>query len=247
MAEDKKTLVILPGWGGSQETWKKFQQCVEPDFQAVYVVDLPCFGNEPCPGAVWGVEEYAAHVERKLQQIAPPSSLVLLGHSFGGQVAAYLTATKPSICDQLILVGAAVFRQKRSIKRLIFASIAKVGKIFFQLPGFRMFHIQAQRLLYRIADSPDYLKTSGVQRQIFQKVIRHDLSSILNKIKVPTLVLWGGHDTYVPLAQGKRLVSYIPDAELATIQGGRHGLHHTHPNELRDHIRSFVNSNTYAS
>lgn len=247
MAEgEKKILVILPGWGGSRETWKDFQEYIQADFSSVHVVDLPCFGSEPCPAGVWGVEQYAVFVEKQLKDIGPPDAIILLGHSFGGQVATYLVGTKQNVCNKLILVGAAVFRQRRSAKRLVFSLVAKAGKFFFRLPGLRLIQGEAQKMLYRLVNSPDYLKTSGVQREIFQKVTRQDVSDLAHTIPVPTALIWGDHDTYVPLRQGKKLWSYIPQANFAIIHGGKHGLHHTHTDELRKHILSFVYPNTYA-
>ena len=247
MAEsEKKILVILPGWGGSQETWKDFQEYIQADFASVLVIDLPCFGSEPCPADVWGVEEYAAFVEKKLKGIGSPDSLILLGHSFGGQVATYLVGTKQNVCNKLILVGAAVFRQRRSAKHFAFYLVAKAGKFFFKLPGFQLIQRQAKKILYRLANAPDYLQTSGVQREIFQKVVRQDVSDLARKISVPTALIWGDRDTYVPLRQGKKLRSYIPQAKFAIIHGGKHGLHHTHKDELRKQILSFVYPNTYA-
>lgn len=234
----KKTLVILPGWGGSHETWGEFIALAEKEFQVV-CIDLPCFGDEPCPSTVWGVEEYAAFAYKKIQSHSP-QPVFLLGHSFGGQVAAYIGATHRECVEKLILVGAAALRPKQTVHRAFFFVIAKCGKLLFSLPIIEKFDVLAKKILYRGIDSPDYGETVGVKRDIFRKIIRTDLSHLLPCISTPTLLLWGKHDSYVSLALGKKMHHLIPGSELVVIENGKHGLHLTHRKEVINLIRVFL-------
>ncbi len=239
---NKYKLIILPGWGGSQKTWAAFITRIEPLFSSVTVIDLPCFGNEPCPKEVWGVEEYAGFVKKTIAQIPTDSSkkTVLLGHSFGGQIAAYLAATEPSICDILILSGAALYRPKKSIKRAIFWALAKTGKAFFSLPLLRSQEQRVKRMLYKVADSPDYEKTKDIQREIFKKVIRQDTSHVLSKISCPTALVWGEHDRYTPLAFVKKIQHAVPLSTAYIIKKGSHGLHIHKPSEFAEIIQTII-------
>lgn len=234
----KKTLIILPGWGGSRETWQKFIKEAEGYFDVI-CIDLPCFGTEPCPNEVWGVEEYADFVIKKIQtDTAKP--IILLGHSFGGQVAAYIAATHPQYVERLILSGAAALRSKKTLRRAFFLVVAKCGKLFFSLPIIKKFDFLAKKILYRGIDSPDYTETTGIKRDIFRKIIRQDLTDLLPKITVPSLLLWGKKDTYVSLGLGKRIARLIPMSRLVIIDNGKHGLHLTQSTRMIDEICSFV-------
>ena len=164
-----RQLLILPGWGGTKESWQKFSQLAKNDFQ-VTCLELPCFGKEPCPKGIWGVEDYAVFVKDKIRELNLIKP-VLLGHSFGGQVAAYLAAREPRLISRLILSGASAIRPKRGLKRAVFSLIAKLGKIFFSLPLIENFSAPARKFLYKLADSPDYGDSAGIQRKIFKKVI----------------------------------------------------------------------------
>lgn len=235
----KKTLVILPGWGGSHETWKEFMTLAQDDFTVV-CVDLPCFGTEPCPQTVWGIEEYADFVVKKLRKIGHP--VILLGHSFGGQVAAYIAAHHPDVVDKLILSGAAVLRPKNRLRRAVFFAIAKCGKLIFALPIIERFDVLAKKILYRGADSPDYAETSGIKRDIFRKIIRQDLRRLLSHISVPTLLLWGSADAYVAVSAGRKIHTLIKGSVLHIIKDGTHGLHLTHKEKMISHIKTFVSA-----
>lgn len=236
----KYHIIILPGWGGSTETWKEFGTLLKEHLE-VHIIDLPCFGTEPCPEEVWGVEEYASFVAKKIKKLdLAREKTILLGHSFGGQVGAYLSAHHKNLYHKLILSGAAVVRKKRSVKKTLFKVLAVAGKFIFSMPILWRAKSVARKVLYKAADSPDYAKTSGVQREIFKKVIAQDMTRELENIDIPTLVIWGTEDSYTPLSEGKQIAKAIPNATLQIIKGGKHGLHLTSQKELLRHIRTFI-------
>lgn len=234
-----KQLVILPGWGGTKETWQNFIDIAQKDYEVI-CLELPCFGNEPCPNKVWGIENYSDFVAQKIKDLNLIKP-ILLGHSFGGQVATYLVANNPELISQLILSGPALLRPKQNLKKIILGIIAKLGKILFQLPIICKFAIKAKKFLYRLADSSDYNNTFGIKREIFKKVIRQDVTNQLNKINLPTLIIWGSKDNYVPLKFGKKIAKLIKNSKLKIIPNGRHGLHINQTIIFYKIIREFLN------
>ncbi len=222
MPEQKPQLIILPGWGGNKQTWSKFVAIADQSFDVV-CIELPCFGDEPCPTDVWGVEEYAYFVRDRLDQIPRQEGQmrILLGHSFGGHTACYLASTGDIDVDALILVAASAIRPKRVLKR----TIMKLVSIPFYIPGIKTLLKPIRTKLYNAIGSPDYAKTSGIMREIFRKVIRQDLRLRLPYIKLPTLVVWGTKDNYTPLRHGKMIAKLIPNADISIVENGTHGLH----------------------
>lgn len=236
MAKIKQQLVIIPGWDGTRETWHDFIRLAQEEFEIIFM-DMPCSGQVPCPSEIWGVEEYAKFVLEKTKDLAQPA---LLGHSFGGQVAVNVVANSPKRFSSLILSGAAVIRPKNDFKRMLFSFVAKLGKKIFSFPIFSRFEKIAKKILYKVADSPDYDKTNGIKREIFKKVIRQDQEDKLSKIEIPTLVIWGSKDSYVPLRYGKKIVECIPNARLEIIKNGMHGLHIKNTEEFLKIIKDFL-------
>ncbi|MFA5813351.1 MAG: alpha/beta hydrolase [Patescibacteria group bacterium] len=257
----RQSLVILPGWGGSRETWSNFANLAKEKFSEVKIFNLPCFGDEPCPKDVWGVGEYADFVKSKIinnhkSEIRnlsraphpalcgagrdPKSEIILLGHSFGGAVAVHLIANNPNLASGLILSGASVFRPKQTMRRLFFRCLAKCGQWIFKLPLIKKFEEAAKKLLYRVAGSSDYSKISGIKREIFKKIITEDQSRLLPKIQIPTLIVCGSKDRFVPLEYGKKIQRLLPGSKLVIFQGGKHGLHLQQPEELLNTIINFI-------
>ncbi|MEK7203169.1 MAG: alpha/beta hydrolase [Patescibacteria group bacterium] len=233
-----KQLLILPGWDGTKKSWQEFINIIQKDYQVI-CLELPCFGNKPCPDKIWGVEDYSAFVIQKIKNLnlIKPA---LLGHSFGGQIAANIAANNPELISQLILSGAVVSRPVNNFKKIIFGFLAIFGKFFFQLPIACQFTKKAKKILYRLADSPDYNNTSGIKREIFKKVIRQDITDQLNKINLPVLIVWGGKDRYAPLKTGKKLAKLIKNSQLKIIPNGKHGLHISHQDDFYKIIKKFL-------
>ena len=240
--KQKPKLIILPGWGGSRQTWSDFVSLAESDFE-VEVIELPCFGDEPCPSSIWGVEEYSQFVKDKIISLKQVNqTTILLGHSFGGQIATYLLAHEPNIVDKLILSGAAIYRRPESIRNKIFKLIAKSGKIVFSLPRLNKLASFMRKVLYKSAGTGDYNKANGIKRDIFLKITKQDVSKFLPDIKIPTLVVWGDKDTFVSVKDATLIAENIVGAKLEIIKNGTHGLHLWKKEELLNIIKNFCKS-----
>jgi len=65
---------------------------------------------------------------------------------------------------------------------------------------------------------------------------RDDVSELLRRITLPTLLLWGDADAISPVPVGRRLAELLPNAELVVIAGGGHDLVNTHALEVLPHV-----------
>jgi pimeloyl-ACP methyl ester carboxylesterase len=84
----------------------------------VHVVDLPGFGLSSEPGWVLDVAEHAAHLAAWLETAGLPP-VVVVGNSFGCQVAAELAVRHPDRVGGLVLVGPTMDPPARTAARQI--------------------------------------------------------------------------------------------------------------------------------
>ena len=235
----KPVLCIVPGWGGTQDTWRDFIEEAQKFF-IVHCIELPGFGGVTTPRSVWGVEQYGEYVYHQLIEIKrehQKEKIILLGHSFGGQVATYIAAWHGDMFDELVLVAAAVVRPERKIKRLIFGTLIKTAKKILRIKEENTKISEIKRKIYSAVFATDYVDTSGIKREIFKKVIREDMQSLLPKITKHTLIFWGVHDAHTPLRHGKKIAKQLNGSELIIFSNGKHGLHHTHKTEIIEKLK----------
>jgi poly(3-hydroxyoctanoate) depolymerase len=69
---------------------------------------------------------------------------------------------------------------------------------------------------------------------------RDDLTSRLQEISAPVLLLWGDADPISPVAVGRRLQELLPRAELVVIPGGTHDLVSERASDVLPHIERFL-------
>lgn len=227
-------LLILHGWGGSSDSWLKVQEILSLRGVEVICPDLPGFGKSQMPIAIWGTENYADFILNFAKAVGL-ERFFLLGHSFGGGVAARFAAQFPEKIESLILCGSAIVRKRKLTFRQKSARfLAKIGRVFAKLSF-------AKRLIYRIAGSRDYFEAQGIMKEVFKKITAEDLTSFSASIKTPTLIIWGQNDKVLPVNDAFLLNKMIPDSEIEIIPGAKHGPQFTHPERLSEIILNFIN------
>ena len=233
----EKTIVLMHGWGCSHATLASIERTALACGYRVVIVDFPGFGASEEPADVWGVEEYTRQIEALIKELDIKSP-VLLGHSFGGRVG-ILYASRNSV-EKLILVDAAGIKPTRTFKYYWKVYTFKAMKrLMYLIYGKE----KAERMLdakRAKAGSSDYASASPMMRRILSKVVNEDLTDRLDKIKAPTLLVWGENDTATPLKDAKKMESLIPDAGLVSFPGCGHYSFLDNPGQFAAVLRSFL-------
>lgn len=233
----EKTIVLMHGWGCSHATLASIERTALACGYRVVNVDFPGFGTSEEPADVWSVEEYTRQIEALIKELDVKSP-VLLGHSFGGRVG-ILYASRNSV-EKLILVDAAGIKPTRTFKYYWKVYTFKAMKrLMYLIYGKE----KAERMLdakRAKAGSSDYAGASPMMRRILSKVVNEDLTDRLDKIKAPTLLVWGENDTATPLKDAKKMESLIPDAGLVSFPGCGHYSFLDNPGQFAAVLRSFL-------
>ncbi|PIP25191.1 MAG: hypothetical protein COX34_00095, partial [Candidatus Nealsonbacteria bacterium CG23_combo_of_CG06-09_8_20_14_all_36_12] len=158
------TILILHGWGWpvSVHQWIRVKELLEKEKFKVIVPDLPGFGENPPPSQPWTISDYAEWVKDFCEK-NEISQFFLLGHSFGGSVAAKFSVKYPEKVRKLILVDSAGIRRKRLKKELLKAT-AHIINIFSFLPGYNLVRKIAYKTIFRRSD---YLLSVGIMKDTY--------------------------------------------------------------------------------
>jgi len=234
-------LLILHGWGSNSERWQRVKELLEKKGIEVLVLDLPGFGKTLSPQKAWSRDDYINWIFQKVKE-RNWQKFNLLGHSFGGGLAVKIAATFPERIEKLILLSPAII-QRKSIKTYLFYYISYLGKKVFSLPGFKIFHPLAEKLIYKLAGTKDYYVADGIMKETMKKIGKEEpLEMILEKIKIPTLILWGKKDDVLPIIDAYYIKEKIKGSELKIIPKARHSPHREAPEELAEIIVQFIQS-----
>jgi len=232
-------ILILHGWGRGSDSYIQVMEDIAKKGYQVVVPDLPGFGESQAPTSAWGVDEYVAFT-RMFSERLNLETIVLLGHSFGGQIALKFALKHPEVLQGLILYAAAVIRRPPSLRAQVIGMFAKGGNTVLSVWPLSFLQPFAKKLLYKILGNTDYLYEKGIMKQVREKVLREDLSPYLSKVQIPTFILWGENDIITPLEDARMIHRAIPGASLVVVPGADHRIHHDKPDEVSKNILEFA-------
>ncbi|MDR3710992.1 MAG: alpha/beta hydrolase [Capsulimonadaceae bacterium] len=210
-------LLCLHGWGGSRDIWKRFLQRYGPT-RYVISVDLPGTLDTRAPEA-WKIEALAAWVLDVADRLQI-DRFAIMGHSMGGNLAAYVSALAPTRVTDVILVDAAIYSDRLDVPKMYLAP--GYGKLLLRVArfasaiagGFSGFFTEDQRggfwrpWLRRCI----YFAHHNAHREMTDQ-LRLMVSSPFDPAKFPRetgiLVVHGQQDTVVPVELAHELVSAI--------------------------------------
>lgn len=238
-----RDMLVLHGWGGSILSLQPLADILSTKGYKVWTCDLPGFGASPKSKSTMSLADYAEFIGEfiELHQLHNP---ILVGHSFGGKIAANYCITNGNLISELVLIDASGIKSKNSAKKSILKNVSKVGKGIFSLPGLRRLEPLAEKAFYKgVVREHDYYDAEEMKSTL-ARVVEEHLDNTIPKIKNRTLVIWGSNDSYVPLWMGKKYQELLPRAELVIIPDATHGLPLHNPAIVAEHIDNFLSHTT---
>lgn len=238
MSTSSPQLFVLHGWSVDETNASKWQPFIAAlADQGISATFLPLPGLSTPLSTAWSLPDY---VDWVLKQLPTNKTVAILGHSFGGQIAVRLAARHPDRVSQLILVDASGLRDhslKAVSKRVVFALLAKIGKIVTKADW-------ARKVLYKLAREQDYYQAPPVMRETMANVVAEEIRNDLSRVQAPTLVIWGEGDRVTPLSFGRIMATSIPQAQLTIIPEARHSPQFTHLDSVVTAVGAFLKSGT---
>jgi pimeloyl-ACP methyl ester carboxylesterase len=151
---------------------------------------------------------------------------LLLGGSFGCQVATDLAARYPDRVAAVVLVGPTTDPQARTWWRFAARWLRNTG------------HESPRMLPPNLADYRD----CGIGRVLasFRESMRDRIEDRLPAVAVPALVVRGEQDAIVPQPWAEEVTRLMPQARLATVMGAPHMVPFTAPQELASLVAGFL-------
>ncbi len=217
--DNKKTILILPGWGNTRTTFTNIINFFKDNY-TIYIIDYPGFGNSPIPEKELTIYDYTNLVRDFLDEMQIKNPIII-AHSFGGRIATLLTGYYKEKIDKIIMIDAASIKPRKSLKALIKQTTYKVlKKSTYLLPKLKQEYYR-QKLL-KIFGSTDYQNLPNNMHKTFKNIVNENLIYYLKNIENESLLLWGKLDKDTPLKDGYKMNNLIKNSALIIFPKGNH-------------------------
>jgi 2-hydroxy-6-oxonona-2,4-dienedioate hydrolase len=199
-----ESVVLMHGLGGSIESWANNIGELAKTFRVV-AVDLPGFGLSDKPKMDYTIRFYTRFVAQFMKQLKLEQASVV-GSSLGGHVAAEVAINRPSLVKRLVLispVGALPRSFKGSpalwkyVNVIHSKSVQQVKQALSALDNNKPVDDSYAQLAFQKISMPGVKEAFMSALAGSAKAPR--LNSRLNRIKAPTLLLWGKEDYMIPV------------------------------------------------
>ena len=247
-------VVFLHGFPASGHLWSDVVAQMPPGHRLV-VADLLGFGrSDPPAGRPLTLHAHAERIVGLLDALRIERACIV-GHDLGGGVAQSLAIHWPSRVSRLALIDSVAFtgwptRDVRIARALL--PVLRHVPTSWLLPILRADLERGYYDTIHAAHSIDRYQrpfhSDAGRAALLSHVAALDsretraLGERLNEIAVPTAVIWGSHDPFLPLSLGRRLARSIKGATLDVLSGARHFTPEEEPREVAEILARLLSS-----
>jgi pimeloyl-ACP methyl ester carboxylesterase len=231
--EGEPLVVIHGGAGDARSWWHNIEELSER--YRVIAPDLPGYGSsQPLDGKYY-IPELSDFID-KFAKFLRLKKFNIIGHSLGGGIALNYALKFPGKIKKLVLVSSlGLGREIAFWLRLISlpALIKFLGSLVgysLKFIGWLLKYVNPFELVLPV--SPVFVRIGTSIANFHQQNLV--LEKYLSKIKMPTMLVWGGRDPIVPVKQAYRAVKKIPNARLLVF---KHSGHNVHREQLKNFSR----------
>jgi pimeloyl-ACP methyl ester carboxylesterase len=256
---DAPTLLLVHGIAGNRSTWDAVMPLLAEEHDVI-ALDLPGHGASDLPIGDYSTGAYAC-VLRDLMEVLEVDGATLVGHSLGGGVTMQFAYQFPDLMQRMVLVNSGgLGREVSAIVRaaslpgseLVIPLLASSPMRFAgRLTGRALRAVgrppsvdqrEAGTALAGLADAQTRRAFIGTVRSLMD--VRGQRVSATNRLyladAIPTLIVWGAHDTIIPVAHGREAAEAMPASTLDVFADSGHFPHVDQPERFAALLAGFV-------
>ena len=251
-------VLCVHGLGANIFTWRHF---VSPfsQWNKLILVDLRGFGSSPKPDNThYSIEQHADDIYQIVLN-NDLTKLTLIGNSLGGGIALLvairLCEQEPKRLSKLVLIDAGAYKEYLPGYLKLMRSF--LGKLVVYLtpskPAARFvlrasYYDKTKITEEQVKAYADPIASEGGRNGLLQTARQcipansEDLIAKLNRINVPTLILWGKEDRVIPIKVAELLNQDLPNSRLEVFEQCGHIPQEEKPEETIASISRFMNT-----
>ena len=259
------TILILDGIGCAGWAFRRIIPTLRDQFR-ILLMHYRGHGRSPNPPRPWnlGLDVLADDAAATLRSEGAKKA-VLLGFSMGFQVTLETYKRHRDLVAGMISIagpsGRAVAQFQgtdivshalpflRAATRHASDLTVRLWRTLLPNPTLRRLGMQSQLNLDRIdlEDIDFYLsQMARMSPELFldllQQAARHSTEDVMSRVRVPSLIMAGGQDRFIPLSTMREVAFTIPGAQWVVVPDASHALPAEYPEDVAEHVRRFASS-----
>jgi len=251
--QGKEPLILMHGLPTSRALWNPVLPHLSSELRII-TFDLNDYGESEKIGRPISHEERADVLDELRAHLGLPQ-FHLIAHDLGSSVAIDYMGKYAHTVKSLTIMSPPVYPDfvEPAIVKLV--RIRGLGEVLVRLIRPLLFNIGIKQglvhkenftaeLLAAFADP--FTDSEGIAALL--RILRwgrpasvfRSYPQIIESINVPTLLIQGAHDPYIPMSQVQRMHEAIPDSQLQIIEDGSHFLPIDTPEQVAEAINRFL-------
>ena len=246
---ENPTLLLIHGFTSSLETWDWLAPELSKDF---HIIRFDSAGHGLTGPDSTNNYSHVSRVETALGLInhLKLEKSTIIGNSMGGNTAWRIAALHPDKISKLILIDASGFPlnglsdEPFEINPAMKAYLMNAPKASVTYAVSGMYADPTKIPTSRIDQIVDMMQKEGNGEafvKIFEAFTLPDPTALLNKISVPTMILWGAKDATVPPNHAALFNQAIPNSEVFMFENVGHVPQEEEPQLTANKIKEFIN------
>ncbi|MFZ6757176.1 alpha/beta fold hydrolase [Undibacterium sp. Ji50W] len=252
--DDPVPLVLIHGTSASLHTWEGWVAALKSQ-RRIISMDIPAFGlTGPNFEDDYHSPTYAKFI-LDLMDTMRVSHFIIGGNSLGGEIAWQVAVAAPDRVERLILVDAGGYAFTPTSMPLGFR-LARMPEAAWLMEHTLPRHMM-EASVKNVYGDPDKVTAELVDRyqaMTLRAGNRHALrlrfsqldhgaqAASIKRIKIPTLIIWGGKDHLIPPENAKRFQQDIVGSKLVMFEQLGHVPHEEDPVATVAAVRDFLQS-----
>ncbi len=242
----KKNLVLIHGLGASAERWAPILSYFGKHYNVI-VPDLIGFGYSDKPNTDYTADFFARFVSSFVDTLGLDRTMIM-GSSLGGQIAVEYTAANQQTVDKLILVSPAGAMKQSTPALDAYIMAALYPDQNTAKNAFAMMTGNNKDVNQNIVD--DFVQRMRLPNAKFAFMSTllglknaPEITTRLEKIMVPTLVVWGELDPVIPVKYAEKFVREIRDCRFYQMENCGHTPYVEDPENFAKLVLDFMETN----